>query len=208
METNNQDDFRSLRKKLPPNAFASGPEEPDASPSDPIDKKTWNNITSLPNDVSIRTTDNYGSILKRFWSLWSEWICLVGSLQQSVEDPSSSPAAHVASISIDEIQASIYNVLVGFYRLGFSSLRNVLEQMTIGMHLELANDKRTFGDWLKGNRELNFGWAADNVHKHSSISSLEHHLIDDLGESLFRQKKQKFGPGFARRLFNILNLHI
>lgn len=172
---------------------------------DLIDKDTWNSIVSLPDDVSIHTFDHYGSVLKKFWSAWSEWICLVGALQGAVKDQTTSPIAHVACIAADELQASIYNALVGFYRLAFSSLRNILEQMTIGLHLNLAGDQETFQDWLNGERELKLGWAADKAPHHLSVRNLERYLKDTLGDNLFRQKTPNRRGGFARRLFSELS---
>ena len=200
----NQNDFRNSRKKLLPEDFATGPRI-DPNPSDLIDADTWNSIVSLPDDVSLRTRDHYGSVLRKFWDAWGEWICLVLALQGAVKYPTTSPIAHVASHAIDEIQASIYNALVGFYRLAFSSLRNVLEQMTIGLHLKLSGDQNRFLAWLNGDRELGFGWAADNVPYHSSVRNLERHLTSTIGDNLFQQKKQKKSGGFARRLFSELS---
>jgi len=34
---------------------------------DPIDKGTWRSIVSLPDDVSIRTSDKYGFQIRRIW---------------------------------------------------------------------------------------------------------------------------------------------
>ena len=152
-----KDDFRKSRLKLSPNSFAIE-SKTDPPPSDLIDKDTWNSIVSLPDDVSLRTSEHYGSVIKKFWDAWGEWVCLVLALQGAVKKPSTSPIAHCASTAIDEVQASIYNALVGFYRLAFSSLRNILEQMTIGLHLELSGNQKMFSDWLNGDRELKFGW--------------------------------------------------
>lgn len=193
------------RKKLPPEDFAIGPEEPSSAPSDLIDKDTWKSIVSLPDDVSIRTSENYGSVLKKSWSAWGEWINLVGALQEAVEDPTISPIAHVACHATDELQASIYNALVGFYRLSFSSLRNVLEQMTIGLHLELAGDQNTFQNWLNGGCVLTFGWAADKSSRHSSVRKLERYLRNTLSDDLFRQRTPNQSGGFARKLFKELS---
>jgi hypothetical protein len=126
-------------------------------------------------------------------------------LQASVPDPTTSPIAHVASLVNDELQASIYNALVGFYRLAFSSLRNVLEQMSVGLQLELACDQTKFLKWMNGNYELRFGWAADNLVGHSSVARLETYLINTLGDNLFRQKTREDREGFARRLFKELS---
>lgn len=200
----NKDDFRKSRTKLPPGAFAIGPKT-DPSPSDLIDADTWNSIVSLPDDVSLRTSEHYGSVLKKFWDAWGEWICLVLALQGAVKKPSTSPIAHCAGATIDEVQASIYNALIGFYRLAFSSLRNILEQMTIGLHLELTDNQKIFSDWVNGDRELRFGWATDNVSHHSSVYNLERHLTNMTGDNLFQQKTQKKRAGFARRLYSELS---
>jgi hypothetical protein len=190
--------------KLPPNAFAIGPKtEPE--PSDLVDPNTWNSLVSLPDDVSLRTSEHYGSVLKKFWYAWDEWICLVLALQGAVKKPSTSPIAHSANTAIDEVQASIYNALVGFYRLAFSSLRNILEQMTIGLHLELAHNQEIFSDWLNGDPELKFGWAADNVTHHPSIQKLESCLTPMIYDNLFQQKSPKKKAGLARRLFSELS---
>jgi len=106
MAKGNRNDFRAHRRKLPPEAFAIWIERCDSPPSDQIDKDTWDGIVSLPDDVSIRTSDHYGSALKKFWSFWGEWICLVSAVQETVEDPTTCPIAHVACNMIDEFQAS------------------------------------------------------------------------------------------------------
>lgn len=162
-------------------------------------------MVSLPDDVSIRTSDRYGSVLKAFWDAWGEWICLVLRLQEGVKKPSNSPITHCALTAIDEIQASIYNALVGFYRLSFSSLRNVTEQMTIGLYLELAGNQKAFLNWLGGNQELKFGWAADSLESNGNVKRIEQNLISTMGDSLFKQKAQKNKAGFARRLFTELS---
>jgi len=197
-------DFRSHRRKLRPEDFAIGSDGLDSLPSDLIDKDTWDSIVSLPDDVSIRTSDHYGSVIKKYWSMWSEWICLVGALQEKAEEPDTSPIAHVALEITDEFQASIYNALVGFYRLAFSSLRNVVEQMTIGLQLNLANDQDAFRFWLRGNQLL-FGWAADCVQHNTPVADLERHLMEAVGDNLFRPKASNQSQGFARRLYSELS---
>lgn len=170
-----------------------------------IDEDTWKSIISLPDDVSLQTRDYYGAVLKKSWSAWGEWICLVQALIEAVENQATSPIVHVAMHSTDELQASVYNALVGFYRLAFSSLRNVLEQMTIGLYLNLTSDKNRFSDWLKGDCELRFGWAADKATRHSSMRELEQNLQNTLDDNFFRQKTQSQSGGFARRLFSELS---
>jgi hypothetical protein len=189
---------------LEPSDFGVGPAGPDPSHIDLIDQKTWASLTSLPDDVSIRTSSQYGSLLHRYWDYWGEWSCLVGSLQEASADPTVSPIAHVTCDASDEFQASIYNALVGFYRTAFSCLRNVLEQTAIGCQLELAGDSLAFEKWLKG-EELGFGWAADMLPKQHDVSEVEDHIRKTCSDDLFHARKTPDAGGFARRLFRHLS---
>src|SRR5690348_15781946 len=131
-----EEDFRSKRLMLEPSDFALGSEEPDVPPSDLIDQGIWRSMTSLQDDVSIRTSDHYGSELKSLWELWSEWNCLSGALQKLAKGAPYAPISHFSSDAGDEFQASVCNALVGFYRVAFSCLRSVIEQTTVGTQLE------------------------------------------------------------------------
>lgn len=197
-------DFRARRFVLEPDDFALGSEEPDPPPSDLIDEATWRSLTSLPDDVSIRTSNHYGTAIKVFSSYCDEWSCLVGAIQEGLKDPERSPIARVTCDAGDEFQASIFNALTGFYRVAFSTLRNVVEHMTVGVQLELANENELFQAWLKGERELKFGWAADLVPKHKRVAALEDFCKVSAGDDLFSQKNDHSDGGFARRLFSEL----
>ena len=73
-------DFRCVRKKLPPEAFAYA-EGPDLPPQDLIEEDIWNSIISLPDDVSLRTSDDHGTELKFMHGLWSSIIESVGDTE-------------------------------------------------------------------------------------------------------------------------------
>lgn len=77
--------------------------------------------------------------------------------------------------------------------------------MTIGLHLELTGNHKVFLDWLNGDQELKFGWAADNLARDPAIQDIEKKLISIIGDSLFNQKTSKTKAGFARRLFKELS---
>lgn len=111
-------DFRCIRKKLPPEAFAYS-EGPDLPPQDLIDKDIWSSIISLPDDVSLRTSDDHGTELKFMDGLWSSIIESVGE----TEDVMWHSLLDVA----DELKACTVNSIIGFYRVAASCLRNSLE---------------------------------------------------------------------------------
>jgi hypothetical protein len=198
-------DFRSRRLILEPEDFALGPDAPDGPPTDLIDIAVWRSMTSLQDDVSIRTTDHFGCELKDLWECWTEWSCLTGVLQSLSGNPQESPICHVASDVGDEFQSSICNALVGFYRVAFSCLRNALEHMSIGAQLELSPDTTLFQAWLNGDRELGLGWAADLLRNNRRVVPIEQHCQLHAGDDFFRQKTPGGDSGGVRRLFKKLS---
>jgi hypothetical protein len=205
MKTLPDDDFRSRRFVLEPNDFALGPDEPDGPACDLIDQETWRSITSLQDDVSVRTSNEHGSSLKKMWGFWSEWSCVVGALQELTTNVAKSPLCTVACDAGDEFQSSICNALVGFYRVAFSCLRNILENMSIGLELELRANPTLFESWLNGGAELGFGWAADLLPSNARVRVIEAHCLKSCGDSFFRQRNPPDNGGLARRLFKRLS---
>jgi hypothetical protein len=128
-ERSHGEDFRSTRVKLKSEDFA-WPGEGEHRPTDRVGKKVWGSVTSLPDDVSLRTSDYYGSFLGLVDELWGQSICLAYALQKTSKE---SAIAHTVGDAVDHFQASIYNALTGYYRLGFTSLRAVVDNMSLGM---------------------------------------------------------------------------
>ena len=153
-------DFRSQRFLLPKEAFAYAV-GPQSHPTDLITPATWSSIMALPDDVSIRTTNHFGSMLKDLWWCWGEWTALA-----------------------------------------FTSLRAVIEAMTIGLHFQCSGDRSEFDDWTQGG-EIGFGRAADKCMAHTA--RLEAALQASAGDDLFRQRTKDNDGGLVRRLFRILS---
>jgi hypothetical protein len=202
-------DFRAVRVVLEPGDFALGSELPDPPPKDLIPKEIWSHIVRLPDDVAIRTSNEFGTILREASDFESELVCVSLALQdlvaQSGTKVEDSPICHVLIDATDELAASIYNRLIGYYRVAFSALRNVVEYSVIGLQLELTGDGGRFQSWLAGSEELKFGWAADNAPKNKAIGDFEARLEAEIADNLFRQKKGTDPGGFARRLFSNLS---
>ena len=197
-------DFRSRRLVLEPEDFALGPEDPDSPPSDLIDEETWRSMTSLQNDVSVRTSNQYGSALKEMCGFWREWNCVAGALQELAASVGESPLCAVACDASDEFQASISNAFVGFYRVAFSCLRYALENISIGLELELSSDSVRFNSWQSGDIGLNLGWAADVLPSHAVVSSIESHCNKVCADNFFHQRSPTDNGGIVRRLFKRL----
>jgi len=201
------DDFRAIRIVCEPDDFAIGSEEPDPPPSDMIPKETWEHLVTLPDDVSVRTSNYFGTVLKNLSEMQNEFVCIGLAIQESVADVSHSPIGHASSVACDEFQSSIYSALTGYYRLAFTALRSVVENMAVGMQLELSSDQIRFQQWLSG-EELGLGWADDLAPRNASVASLEAHLWDQIQDDFFRQRRRLHpndDGGFARRLFRRLS---
>jgi hypothetical protein len=166
-------------------------------PTNLVGESTWKSIVSLPDDVSIRTSDTYGTQIEQMWDYWSMWNRTVGGVQELVDEPAKSPTAIAASDAADEFQAATYAALVGYYRVAFSCLRNILEQMAIGAQLAMSNDSKDFADWRNTDERIKFGWAADMLPRHSQVAALERHLQASAKDCLFNRTPK----GLARRLF-------
>jgi hypothetical protein len=178
----------------------------DLPPSDLVPEETWDSIVHLPDDVSLRTSDHYGTHIKKLWDLWGEWVMVVLALQGPDQALADSPIARVSSDCAVYFQASVHNTLVGYYRLAFASLRGVVENMTVGLCFELATDRSRFQSWLAGD-EFGFGSAADQLRLHPSIAQLEGSLKKATGNDLYRQRNPatKDDGGLVRGLFKELS---
>jgi hypothetical protein len=186
-------DFRAIRKILEPQDFAYGSDTPDPPPADPVDKDTWNGIEILPDDVSIRTSNHHGRLLKSLHDLWGFWVAAVDEEQDEL---------YVSILDAsDEFQAATFNSLHGYYRQSLGVLRNAFETITIGTYFKVSGNHSEFEQWRNGQIELPFGRACDQL----SIQPLNLYLRSTLGESLFDQRTEISSGGWARRLYSELS---
>lgn len=145
-------DFRENRRKLPPGSFAIEPENGRPA-SDPIDQSTWQSVTGLPDDVSIRTSDHHGTVIRRAHDCWGDWISLVLDIQSLCDDPMDDSLAVAAMNVTDELQVSVYLALTGFYRQAIGSLRAALEGMLAALYFSAVSDQAAIDGWLAGTDE-------------------------------------------------------
>ncbi len=142
-------DFRLHRAKLPRSAFAIAVGR-EKKPPDPIDKKTWSSITNLPDDVSLRTSDFHGTAVREAHELWGHWVALCLDLRSVIESSADDPIYEVSLTFGDELQASLYAVLTGFYRQAIAGLRSGLEGMMAGALFRAYPDPAEFKGWADG----------------------------------------------------------
>ena len=94
-------DFRAVRHKLDPEDFAFS-EGPDLAPTNLIDEETWSELTHLPDDVAIQTSDHNGHRLKLLQDLWGDWFTAIGTI---LNGPTSYTAACLTPPTLSNVPA-------------------------------------------------------------------------------------------------------
>jgi len=189
--------FRYRRAKLPPEAFALHPEGPEPPPRDIVEEEVWRGIVFLPDDVSIRTSDDYGTELRAMHELW-------GSVIEICTEDRDAFFYAVLDVA-DNLQAALFNALCGFYRVSGSCLRAAVEVAVVGAYLQLEKDTKEAIRWREGKVEVRFGNACDLLIKNSKVKTLEDYLRREMDYSVFQQRQPGKESGWARRLFDELS---
>ena len=189
------DDFRAVRIVLEPDDFALGSKE-EHPPSDLVDKDTWQGITTLTDDVSIRTSNHHGRSLKTLYNLYGAWIESIGENQDYLFD--------TILDATDEFQATTFNALNGYYRQANGFLRSALELITIGTYCQVCAEATKYKEWRQG-KEIKFGEACDKLRTTAPVRALEFHVEMSVKDSFFAPKNVKITGGWARRLYSFLS---
>jgi len=195
-------DFRSTRIKLPPDAFvyAVGPDLP---PQDLIEEDVWSSIMSLPDDVSIRTSDDHGTELKYMHGLWGSLIEISGEQKDVL--------CHSLLDVADESMACIVNSMVGFYRVAASCLRNALEITIHGAYYQRCKTLSEYLTWRTSDNEIHFGAACDDLNKLPDIESINDFLYNKMKDTLFDHKNsryQGYSGGWVIKLYSELSDYV
>jgi hypothetical protein len=192
------DDFRAVRIVLVDGDFALVKGGPDRPPRDLIDSETWNSIVTLPDDVSIRTSNGYGQLLRAMDRCWEAWIDSLARRRDPIE------AAMLDAA--DEFHASTYSSLHGFYRQAFGCLRNALETIVIATYCQVTGQRQLYREREAGKAKIEFGKACDGLVSPTRLAVLRMRLRQELGDSVFDQRQGTTGNGgWARRLFSDLS---
>jgi len=190
-------DFRSSRTKLDPDCFALHPEGPEPEPTDIIEKEIWDGIIWLTDDVSLRTSDDFGTELKAMHEIWAESIEMLSKIDDSW--------FHIILDTADNFQAAIFNALCGYYKVANSCLRIAVENMAIGTYLQLERNVEDTKKWQNGSLSISFAKACDGLIKSKGTKSFEDYLHTEHKYSFFQQRKKDRMEGFVRRLFGELS---
>jgi hypothetical protein len=149
----------------------------------------------LPDDVAVRTSDHNGKALGEAYRLWARWIESIGETEDALFVPMLD--------ANDDLQASIFDALHGYYRTAFSALRNVLEVTTIGMCGALNNSQQ-YRNWQNGLTEFRFGTACDLLSNEPFLDPFNAGMRAAGHQSLWDPRKGALLGGYGRRLYRDL----
>ena len=200
-------DFRDQRRRLSDMAFAL-PGAPYRE-LDKIDQKTWTTMTSLPDDVSIRTSGNFGRHISVMSTILGEWLppipeeALIAHSEGRDYIPPANTAIDDVGLDVyEQLQACRFNALTGYYWIAIACLRGAIELSAIGAYFETARSKSEFDTWYAGSDEVKFGTACDLLPKTAEFSEFERKLKSrSAGLGIFDQKTTAHKGGWARSLY-------
>jgi len=168
-------------------------DKPDR-PTNPVDKTTWHGIVDLPDDVSIRTSNHQGTILKELYALQSTWTShAIGDDQDILFE--------VLLYTIDELDAALFNVLHGYYRQAIGCLRNMVELVLFGTHCQMAQDTTLFEQWQTGQHENSFGGICTLLLQYAPVQALNAFLRSTVNDAIIDRRNAPQSGGWARRLY-------
>jgi hypothetical protein len=195
------DDFRAIRTVLEEDDYALSSGIPDPTPADLILEDTWLHLTVLPDEVAVRTSNRHGTLLDILNQLASTWPDSMGDSKHP--DPVGLAMIEV----INEPDASLYNMLVGFYRQAIDSLRIILDSVSVGAYCQLTSQVNVLQGWLDGNNEVRFSAAATGLHGALETKQLHDHLFREVHFGFADQahRGQAYPGGWVRQLYQKLS---
>lgn len=194
------DDFRAIRHVFTEDEISHYYCDEEWPPINPVEPNVWAEITLWPYDVSYRTSDRHGPLLKELVGLVSTWCDIT---------PEHGPLFDAVSDAIEEFKATAFNCLHGYYRPAIGCLRLALENTAVGAYLELCAGEEAVTAWREGTSkagQIGFGFACDKLRSQPRVEDLDSHLRVRHGDDLLTQQysqpgEAEFKPGgWARRL--------
>lgn len=150
--------------------------EAEPEPYDVVDREIWRSIQTLPEEVSVITSDLHGSLLKRQYQTWSEWIERVCRWMDKTRRRPKTPLAHAMLDTADEFQAATFALLHGYYRQAIGGLRTALELMAVGARYQSDPKNEKYLRWKDGIGDLGFGKMRDELSCLRRVASLNERL--------------------------------
>jgi hypothetical protein len=108
---------------------------------------------------------------------------------------------------INEPDASLYNMLVGFYRQAIDSLRIILDSVSVGAYCQLTAQGNILQNWLDGNEEVRFDVAATGMDGAPETRQLHDHLYRSIHFGFVDRANRAlaYPGGWVRQLYQKLS---
>lgn len=189
------EDFRARRIVLDPDDFALSDGKPDPPPRSLVDKDVWDHLTTLPTDVSIRTSNICGWALKAQNGIMSAW----GESVMAILDEPNDPTLFAMRDVSDELYATTFELLHGFYRQAASSLRSCLELMLDGCCKAVSQTSAS------ADSRFSFKACAVAIRSNARVQAVDNNLESRCGVRLFGDLSQPAGAGWFGDLYGRLS---
>ncbi|MBI2252097.1 MAG: hypothetical protein HYU63_05065 [Armatimonadetes bacterium] len=172
------------------------------------EEEVLKDIIILPYNISLETFKKYPNEVTYAWHLWNIWVYITVTLQH-INTEGNSPTTYLSTIVIDEFQASVFNSITGFYRVAFSALRNILEQMVVAVYYEpcLRVDKfvpNNYKEWLKGKEKIFFNEMLKKISDYEEVKKIEADLLRKCDDKIFKAQKDSKPCVYLQRLYSTL----
>lgn len=195
------DDFRAVRTVLEMDDYALSSGKPEPPPSDLIPEETWRHIMILPDEAAVRTSNRHGTLIDILNELGNTWPDCIG--YSDTPDLIGQAMIEV----INEPDASLYNMLVGYYRQAIDSLRVILDSVCVGAYCQLTQQGTLLQNWLDGNDEVKFNPIAASLGNARETRQLYEHLTRTVQFGFIEQanRNQNYPGGWIRQLYQNLS---
>jgi len=188
-------DFRARRVVLDPDDFALSDGKSDPPPRSLVDKDVWDHLTTLPTDVSVRTSNTCGWALKAQNDVMSGWGEPIIAILDEPHDPTLFAMRDVS----DELYATTFELLHGFYRQAASSLRSCVELMLDGCSKAVSKTSAS------ASPRFSFKASAGTIRSNARVQEVDSKLETNCGVRLFGDLTQPVGAGWFGDLYGRLS---
>lgn len=190
-------DFRAIRMVLESSDFAlvASNREP---PGDLIEPDVWHGIMDIADNVAITTTEWQGSRIGLLYGLCADWIHV---------SPEGGIVGNVMFDCADDMAASLFCLMHGYYKQAIGALRAALEGMTFACICELKGEGQRWKMWQAG-EDFRFARIRQELRKVPIFQEQEEESQETVGQTLFADRSGSYGGGWVTGLYARLSSYI
>lgn len=206
-------DFRSRRYILEKKDYGYAPDGRSPKPKDLISKRLWRSLTVLPDTVAIHTSSHAGGILQHLYDINLVWLKIIERYHEIYKNSKTKKNKKLNNIlftatisAYDELEASIFNMLNGYYKEAFSIMRSYVENILISLLFKIDNDVENYCKWQDGSllKPMKYNELCKKLIGIEKIKNLERFLKDKQLGSFFNPATRDDSGGRLKKLYSKL----